>query len=105
AALAAGLALAAAAPGARAQGVDQSCVLALSKFDPAAVNVAYPDESAQYYSGAYQAAPGTHIRIAGRYAHARYISFQVYDVLQRPLDGLADIQLGPDAGSSNPFLP
>jgi hypothetical protein len=88
-----------------AQGVDQSCVLALSKFDPAAVNVAYPDESAQYYSGAYQAAPGTRIRISGLYARARYISFQVYDVLQRPLDGLADLQLGPDPGSSNPFLP
>jgi hypothetical protein len=104
--LAATLALAAMAAGdAGAQGVDQSCVLALSKFDPAAVNVAYPDESAQYYSGAYQAAPGTHIRISGRFAHARYTSFQVYDVLQRPLDGLADVQLGPDQSSSNPFLP
>jgi hypothetical protein len=104
--LAGALALAAAlsAP-AGAAGVDQSCVLALSKFDPAAVNVAYPDESAQYYSGAYQAAPGTRIRIAGHFAHARYTSFQVYDVAQRPLDGLADLQLAPDAGSSNPFPP
>ncbi|MDX6666988.1 MAG: hypothetical protein QOK04_368 [Solirubrobacteraceae bacterium] len=106
AALAGALALAATAPATvGAQGVDQNCVLALSKFDPAAVNVAYPDESAQYYSGAYQAAPGTRIRIAGQYARARYTSFQVYDVLQRPLDGLADLQLGPDPGSSNPFLP
>ena len=60
---------------------------------------------AQYYSGAYQAAPGTHIRISGHFAHARYTSFQVYDFAQRPLDVLADLQLAPDAGSFNPFLP
>src|SRR3954464_5754843 len=85
------------------QGVDQTCALALTKFDPATVNVAYPDDSAQYYSGAYQLAPGTRIRIHGRFPHARYISFNVYDAAQRPLDGLADVNIKPDAGSGNPF--
>src|SRR4051794_1010829 len=90
--------------GAAAQdGIDQTCALTLTKFDPATVNVAYPDDSAQYYSGAYQLAPGTRIRIHGRFPHARYMSFNVYDAAQRPLDGLADVNIVPDAGSGNPF--
>src|SRR3954471_8689592 len=97
--------LASGLPGATAaaQGLDQTCALTLTKTDPATVNVAYPDDSAQYYSGAYQLAPGTHIRIHGRFPHARYMSFNVYDAAQRPLDGVADIKVVPDPGSSNPF--
>src|SRR5947208_1536153 len=91
------------AASARAQGLDQTCLLTLTKFDPATVNVAYPDDSAQYYSGAYQLAPGTRIRIHGSFPHARYMSFNVYDAAQRPLDGLADVSIVPDPGSSNPF--
>src|SRR5207253_10532494 len=97
------LAVAADAPAARAQGLDETCALSLDRFDPAVVNVAYPDDSAQYYSGAYQLAPGTHIRIHGRFPHARYMSFNVYDAAQRPLDGLADTAIHPDQGSGNPF--
>jgi hypothetical protein len=90
--------------GALAQGgIDQTCALTLTKFDPATINVAYPDDSAQYYSGAYQLAPGTRIRIHGRYPHARYMSFNVYDAAQRPLDGLSDVAVRPDPGSGNPF--
>ncbi len=93
----------AAAPNAAAQ-VDQTCELSLTKFDPAVVNVAYPDQAATYYSGTYQAAPGTRIRIDGRYPHARYMSFNVYDAAERPLDALADVQIAADAGSTNPFV-
>jgi hypothetical protein len=92
-------------PGAAAQGADQTCLLTLTKFDPATVNVAYPDDSAQYYTGAYQLVPGTRIRITGRYPHARYMSFNVYDLAQRPLDGISDVRIQPDPGSANPFLP
>jgi len=95
--------LASAAATAHAQGVDQTCELSLTKFDPAVVNVAYPDQAATYYSGTYQAAPGTRIRIDGRYPHARYMSFNVDDNAQRPLDALADVQIGPDPGNTNPF--
>src|SRR3954468_18125080 len=102
--LAALMALCALAPGASAQGVDETCSLVLTKTDPATVNVAYPDEAAIYWSGRYQAVPGTRIRITGKYPHARYMSFNVYDNLQRPLDALADVELRPDAGSSNPFV-
>src|SRR5436190_6347875 len=90
--------------GAAAQdGLDQTCALTLTKFDPATVNVAYPDDSAQYYSGAYQLVPGTRIRIHGQFPHARYMSFNVYDAAQRPLDGLSDVVIRPDAGNGNPF--
>ena len=101
AALAAGALVAPAAAG--AQGVDQTCLLPLTKFDPATVNVAYPDQAAVYYSGGYAAVPGTRLRITGRFPHARYMSFNVYDNIQRPLDALADVQLRPDRGSANPF--
>src|SRR3954468_3881509 len=97
------LALVAVPAAAHGQGVDQTCALTLTKTDPATVNVAYPDDSAIYYSGAYQLAPGTHIRIHGRFPHARYMSFNVYDAAQRPLDGVSDIRIAPDPGSANPF--
>src|SRR3954451_20604952 len=75
------------------QGVDETCTLVLTKTDPAVVNVAYPDEAAIYWSGRYQAVPGTRLRITGKYPHARYMSFNVYDIAQRPLDALADVEL------------
>src|SRR3954451_9303001 len=91
------------APAAFAQGVDTTCELPLTKTDPATVNVAYPDEAAIYWSGHYAAVPGTRIRITGKYPHARYMSFNVYDNAQRPLDALADVEISPDAGAYNPF--
>src|SRR3954468_20578441 len=92
----AGLAVALFAAPAGAQGVDQTCQLGLTRFDPDTVNVAFPDDSAQYFSGTYQAVPGTRIRVQGQFPHARYMSFNVYDAAQRPLDALADIELRPD---------
>ena len=99
------LAVAGAAPGpAPAQGIDLTCTLPLTKFDPVAVNVAYPDAGAMYWGSGYQALPGARIRIQGRFPHTRYMSFNVYDQAQRPLDAIADVEIEPDAGSSNPFL-
>ncbi|HEX6387963.1 MAG TPA: hypothetical protein VFZ89_00895, partial [Solirubrobacteraceae bacterium] len=98
------LSLAFAAPAA-AQGVDQTCLLALTRFDAGTVNVAFPDDSAQYWVGGYAALPGTRLRITGRFPHARYMSFNVYDPLMRPLDAIADVAIAPDAGSANPFAP
>jgi hypothetical protein len=90
---------------ASAQGVDETCLLALTRFDAATINIAFPDDSANYWVGAYQAVPGTRLRITGRFPHARYMSFNVYDQLQRPLDAIADVEIRPDAGSTNPFAP
>jgi hypothetical protein len=88
---------------AAAQGIDETCLLALTKFDPATINIAFPDDSAQYFSANY--VPGARVRITGRFPHARYMSFNVYDPLLRPVDGLTDVNIKPDAGSTNPFLP
>lgn len=104
AALAASLVGASAVSTAGGQGVDETCVLALTKSDPATLNVAYPDESATYWVGGYQMLPGTRLRIQGEFPHARYMSFNVYDQAQRPIDAVADVDIAPDPGSRNPFL-
>jgi hypothetical protein len=89
--------------GAASAQADLTCTLALTRTDPATVNAAFPDEGAVYYSSGYQAVPGTRIRIAGDFPHARYMSFNVYDAAQRPLDALADVQIAAASGSVNPF--
>jgi len=98
-----GTAVLASAP-AHAQGLDTTCVLPLTKFDPVTINVAYPDQSAVYWVGAYVGIPGTRLRIQGEFPHARYMSFNVYDPALRPLDAIADAELVPADGHVNPFL-
>lgn len=94
------------APGARAESwVDLTCPTALFKSDAAAANVAFPDENANYWVTPFTALPGTRLRIDGRFPHARYISFNSYDNLTRPVDVLTDIEIRPDRGHTNPFLP
>jgi hypothetical protein len=102
AALAAGLAMPAAA---QAEGVDQTCDLTATRFDPDTVNVLFPDSSAQYWSTRYVAVPGTRIRIDGIFPYARYTSWNAYDPILRPFAKESDFQLQPDPGSANPFLP
>jgi hypothetical protein len=97
------LALLAAPQAASGQALDQTCVLPLTNLDPGATNVLFPDDSAAYFSGAFASVPGTEIRITGRFPHARYASFNVYDASLRPVDGLADIAVEPKPGSTNPF--
>jgi hypothetical protein len=92
-------------PSAHAAGVDETCELTATRFDADTVNVLFPDSSAQYWSATYRAVPGTHIRIDGVYPYARYTSWNVYDPLLRPFTHKADIDLAPDPGSANPFLP
>jgi hypothetical protein len=103
--LALALALLAVPAGARAQGVDQTCELTATRFDPDTVNVLFPDSSAQYWSTRYTAVPGTRLRIDGVFPYARYTSWNVYDPLLRPFAKKTDFELAPDPGSANPFLP
>ncbi len=98
-------ALATPATAAQAAGLDETCQLTASRFDADTVNVLFPDQSAQYWSAAYAAIPGTRIRIDGVFPYARYTSWNVYDPLLRPFGKLSDYQLTPDPGSANPFLP
>ena len=90
---------------ASAQGVDTTCSFALTRLDATTTNALAVDTGAVYWGGTYAALPGTRIRIEGQYPHARYISWNVYDAAARPIDALSDVELAPDAGSSNPFLP
>jgi hypothetical protein len=104
--IAAALAAALLAPAAaNAAGVDQTCELTATRFDPDTVNVLFPDSSAQYWSAHYVAVPGTRIRIDGIFPYARYTSWNVYDPALRPFTHRADVDIAPDSGSANPFLP
>jgi hypothetical protein len=90
---------------AAAQGVDTTCQFSLTRLDATTTNVVAVDTNAVYWGGTHAALPGTRIRIEGQYPHSRYISWNVYDAAARPIDALSDVQLAPDPGSTNPFLP
>ena len=90
---------------AAAQGVDTTCQFSLTRLDASTTNVLAVDTNAVYWGGTYAALPGTRIRIEAEYPHARYMSWNLYDSAARPMDALSDVEVAPDAGSSNPFLP
>jgi len=66
-------------------------------------NIAYPDAGATYWVAGFRRPPGSQLVLRGKYPHARYMSFQTYDLLGRGVDALADYQLDPRPGSTNPF--
>src|SRR3546814_2445373 len=55
--------------------------------------------SATYWVAVVPNVPGTRLRIDGQYPDARYFSFNAYDPALRPIDGIADARIAPDAGS------
>jgi hypothetical protein len=69
------------------------------------INVAYPDEGAFYWSAIFTVPKGAKLQLQGKYPHARYISFVSYRATGQAVESLADHQIKPDAGSTNPFLP
>jgi hypothetical protein len=75
-----------------------------SVFDEENGNLFYPDTGVNYYLGRVSLPPGAELVVRGRYPHARYTSFNSYDELFRPVDALADVEIRPEAGSTNPFL-
>jgi hypothetical protein len=90
---------------ASAQGLDLTCQFALTRLDHTTTNVLALDTNAVYWSTPYAAVPGSRLRIEGEFPYARYISWNVYDAVGRPIGALSDRQLRPDPGSSNTFLP
>jgi hypothetical protein len=74
-----------------------------AKSDPDAVNAAYPDTNASYWSYQYRAVPGTELVIKGTYPRARYFSFHVYQPNAVPIDSIYDTHIRPDKGSQNPY--
>ncbi|MFP5224934.1 MAG: hypothetical protein ACLGH3_05180 [Actinomycetota bacterium] len=74
-----------------------------AKFEADSTNFAFPDDNANSWIARFAVTPETEITIDGRYPHARYFSFHVYDATQAPVDGLADLDLAPDVEGENPF--
>ncbi len=72
------------------------------KADPDLVNIAWPDEGAQYWAAPFYAAPGSTMTIRGTFPRARYISFHLYEG-SMPVDAVTDYQIVPSSGT-NPFV-
>lgn len=89
------------APASQAQ--QRDCFWAVAD-DPNALNVAYPDEGANYWGGGFLLLPGTEVRLTGELPYARYASFNLYSPQLSPIDALADVQLVLDEPAApNPF--
>src|SRR5438270_907391 len=74
------------------------------KIDPNGVNALFPDRAARYWILDLPAAPGSSLTIKGQFPHARYTSYTSYDTALRSADGLPDVAIAPDRGSTNPFV-
>src|SRR3954471_1689869 len=93
-----------AVPTAHGAPLDQHSCAWLFRLSGDQVNAAFPDSAAKYWVAQIAIPPGFHADLTGRFPHARYISFIDYDPGTRAIDGIADSEIAPDAGSSNPFL-
>ncbi|HSU30829.1 MAG TPA: hypothetical protein VLJ11_06310 [Bryobacteraceae bacterium] len=69
-------------------------------------NVAYPDTNATYWTMPFDSARWQSIVITGVYPQARFFSFVSYDAKGSVVEdhsALNDVDINPDAGSTNPF--
>jgi hypothetical protein len=91
-------------PGSGSASADEtrSCAWGL-KVDPTGANVLFPDQAAHYWATQLPAVPGETLTLTGRFPHSRYLSFTSYDPALRSADGLSDVAIAPDPGSTNPF--
>ncbi|WP_094270133.1 hypothetical protein [Rhodococcus sp. OK302] len=93
-------------PGNLVGGASSTCFWNYGAFgaDPN-FNNAYPDAGATYWAAYIRRPAGSTLSLTGTYPNARYFSFISYDRVGQPIDGVADYQIAPDPGSSNPFQP
>ncbi|MDF1703901.1 MAG: hypothetical protein P1U38_03945 [Aeromicrobium sp.] len=84
-------------------GSTSSCGWAL-QFSPDQLNLFYPDEGATYWAAVLPIPPGGRIEVEGDYPYARYMSFTTYTPATQAIDGINDQLIGPDRGSTNPFM-
>jgi hypothetical protein len=106
--LALGALLPASSPAARGDlvgGRFSDCFWRYGAFGVKDFNIAYPDAGATYWAAGFRRPPGSTLTLNGRYPHARFMSMQTYDLLGRGVDALADYQINPQPGSTNPFRP
>jgi hypothetical protein len=82
-----------------------------SEINATTSNIAFPNGTiTNYWYDNFTLPAGAKVVFHGKYPTARYMSFNSYyssPTLGRgiPTDALYDAQIGPDSGSSNPFLP
>ena len=79
-----------------------SCAWAV-KTDPSALNVAYPDTAATYWTTTYNLVAGDTLVLSGTYPDARYMSLITYTAAGNVVDAIDDRNITPTAGSGNPF--
>lgn len=74
----------------------------------------FPEENATYWLARYDALPaGSTLTLTRNYAYARHESLNAYQTIQTqtgsrrgfPSSALADYEINPDAGSTNPYVP
>jgi hypothetical protein len=100
----AGVLVALPAPYGVARGDDPQDCFWTSVFDEQNGNLFYPDTGVNYYLGRVVLPPGGELVVRGRFPHARYTSFNVYDEEFQPTDALADVDIEAERGSTNPFV-
>ncbi len=91
------------APGGQMGAAARDCFWSVT-IDDAAVNTLYPDIYAKYWVAAIPVIDGVGITLDGEFPQARYMSFNLYDPLFRPIDAVSDRDMLPAAGSTNPFV-
>lgn len=79
------------------------CFWTVGAVNDQKINIAYPDAGANYWGAMYTLPDGATLKLKGEFPHARYASAQAYNTLGFVQDAVADFQLNPDAGSTNPF--
>jgi hypothetical protein len=67
-------------------------------------NFNFPEESATYWMARFNLPDGARLVLLGGYPHGRYMSVNAYSD-GAPTDALSDIDIAPDPGATNPFLP
>jgi hypothetical protein len=68
-------------------------------------NILWPESHADYPVSTDTIPAGGKIVLHGRFPHARFFSFTITSPLLQLRDYLYDVNIKPDAGSTNPFLP
>jgi hypothetical protein len=91
-------------PGPAAGAEDPQDCFWTSVFDEENGNLFYPDTGVNYYLGRVVLPPGGELVVRGRYPHARYMSFNAYNEEFQPIDALADVDVRPEPGSTNPYV-
>lgn len=69
----------------------------------------YPDVGSTYFVGQYLLPAGAKLTFRGRYPHERYMSYTIFKAVGGgqigPGDHMRDLDIAPDKGSVNPFVP